>query len=118
MAIYYTSRQYYVEHLVLALYFVSFFLSVLTAIAVLGLVSTKVLSFVSPSENVRHIISRGFEFWIPLGALAIYLFFAFRTFYRSSISRALIGIPFVLAVSIAAQNFLSWLAVLLIIISI
>ena len=118
MAIYYTSRQYYVEHLVLALYFVSFFLIVLTAITVLGLVSTKVLSFVSPSENVRHIISRGFEFWIPLGVLATYLFFAFRTFYRSSVVRALIGIPFVLAVSIVAQNILSWIAILLIVISI
>jgi hypothetical protein len=36
MAVYYASRQYYVEHLVLALYFVSFFLIVLTVLSVLG----------------------------------------------------------------------------------
>jgi len=118
MAVYYGSRRYYVEHLVFALYFVSFFLIVLTALSALGIVFIKITSYVSLSESVRHIISRGFQFWIPLGILASYLFFAFRTFYRSSITRALLGIPFVLAVSIATQNILSWIGLLLIVFSI
>lgn len=115
MAVYYISRQYFVEHLVLALYFVSFFLIVLTVLSGLGFAFIKVVNYVSAAEVVSHIILRGVQFWIPLGVLATYLFFAFRTFYKSSILRALIGVPFVLIVSIVTQNVLSWIAFLLII---
>lgn len=117
MAVYYRSRQYYVEHLVLSLYFVSFFLIVLTALSALGIVFIKISSYVSLSEEIRRFISRGLQFWIPLGVLASYLFFAFRTFYKSSAVRALMGIPFVLFVSVATQNILSWIGFLVIVFS-
>jgi hypothetical protein len=118
MAVYYTSRQYYVEHLVLALYFVSFFFIVLITLSLLWIIFIKIINLISPSESVYYIVSRGVHFWIPLGILAAYLLFAFRTFYKSSIARAAIGIPFVLIVSILTQNILSWIAILLIVLSI
>ena len=118
MAVYYTSRNYYVEHLVLTLYFVSFFFIVLITLSLLWIVFIKILDFINPSESVYYIVSRGFQFWIPLGILATYLLFAFRTFYRSSIVRAVIAVPFVLIVSIVTQNILSWIAIFLIVLSI
>lgn len=114
MAIYYSSRKYYVEHLVMALYFVSFFLIVLTILAALGIIFVKTAGYLDVSESVRQSGTRGFRFWIPLGILATYLFFAFRLFYKSSIARAITGIPFVLIISIAIQNILSWIGFLII----
>lgn len=115
MAVYYVSRQYYVEHLVLALYFVSFFLIVLTALSVLSFTFIKAVHYFHPSDAIRYLISRILQFWAPLGILAAYLFLAFRTFYGSSIVRALIAVPFVLIVSIVTQNILSWVAFVLIV---
>lgn len=118
MVVYRVSRRYYVEHLILALHFASFFVIVLTALTVVGIAFIKVSAYVNFSETVRHIMSRGIRFWVPLAVLSPYLFFAFRTFYKSSIRRALIGIPVALLVSVAAQNILSWIAVLLVVVSI
>jgi hypothetical protein len=115
MTIFYASRQYYVEHLVLALYFVSFFLIVLTSLSVMGFAFIKIVNYVGAPEVVRYVISRGIQFWVPLGVLAAYLFFAFRTFYESSIVRAVMGVPFVLIVSIVTQNILSWIGFLIVV---
>jgi hypothetical protein len=115
MALYNGSRKYYVEHVVMALYFVSFFLIVLTALSLLAFGTIKALGYAGASDTARHIVLRGVQFWIPLAVLGGYLFLAFRRFYGSSAVRALVAAPVVLVISIAVQNMLSWVGFLLII---
>jgi len=119
LAIFRRARPYYVQHLVLALHAVSAIALMFLPVIIISALYDKTGGFsLGLSSDMQAQLGLVLFTILPLGLEVIYLFLAFRTFYHSSITRALIAVPVILEVMFLLQTLFTAIGFLLAVVTI